>query len=152
MDCNMRGFPVHHQLLKPAQTHVHWVSGAIQSPHLVVPFSSCLPPCPASGIYFYLDNCSRGFQNALGWRALPFAFLAFKLLTMNINHSISVIITALLLLLSTNIWDEWNYSTNIYDCTYLLIFMSYAEAFQVHGAFTHFFFLQSNLIYIWTTK
>ena len=25
MDCSMPGFPVHHQLLKRAQTHVHWV-------------------------------------------------------------------------------------------------------------------------------
>ena len=23
MDCSMPGFPVHHQLLKPTQTHVH---------------------------------------------------------------------------------------------------------------------------------
>ena len=107
----------------------------------VVPFSSCLQPYPASGIYLYLDNCSRGFKNALGWRAFLFPFLAFKSFTMNSNHSVSVIITALLLLLSTNIWDEWNYSTNVHDCTYLLIFRSYTEAYQVHGAFTHFFFL-----------
>ena len=30
MDCSMPGFPVHHQLLEPAQTHVHWVGDAIQ--------------------------------------------------------------------------------------------------------------------------
>ena len=30
MDCRMSGFPVPHHLLKLAQTHVHWVSDAIQ--------------------------------------------------------------------------------------------------------------------------
>ena len=33
MDCRMQGFPVHHQLLEPPQTHVHWVSDAIQPSH-----------------------------------------------------------------------------------------------------------------------
>ena len=30
---NMPGFPVHHQLLEPVQTHVHWVGDAIQPSH-----------------------------------------------------------------------------------------------------------------------
>ena len=30
MDCSVPGFPVHHQLLEFAHTHVHWVSDAIQ--------------------------------------------------------------------------------------------------------------------------
>ena len=29
MDCSMLGFPVHHQLPKPTQIHVHWVSDTI---------------------------------------------------------------------------------------------------------------------------
>ena len=33
MDCSMPGFPVHHQLLELAQTHVHRVSDAIQPSH-----------------------------------------------------------------------------------------------------------------------
>ena len=41
MDCSMPGLPVHHQLLEFTQTHVHWVSGAIQPPHLL---SSPSPP------------------------------------------------------------------------------------------------------------
>ena len=40
-DCSMPGFPVHHQLLEPAQTHVHQVNEAIQSSH---PLSSPSPP------------------------------------------------------------------------------------------------------------
>ena len=36
----MPGFPVHHQLLELAQTHVHRVGDAISSS--VIPISSCL--------------------------------------------------------------------------------------------------------------
>ena len=41
MDCNMPGFPVHHQLPEFAQTHVHQVGDAIQ---LSYPLSSPFPP------------------------------------------------------------------------------------------------------------
>ena len=41
MDCSMPGFPVHHQLLEPTQTHVHCVGDAIQPSH---PLSSPSPP------------------------------------------------------------------------------------------------------------
>ena len=41
MDCSMPGFPVHHQLLELAQTHVHWVSDTTELSH---PLSSPSPP------------------------------------------------------------------------------------------------------------
>ena len=41
MDCSMPGLPIHHQLLEFTQTHVHWVSNAIQPSH---PLSSPSPP------------------------------------------------------------------------------------------------------------
>ena len=41
MDYSTQGLPVHHQLLELAQTHVHWVSDAIQPSH---PLSSPSPP------------------------------------------------------------------------------------------------------------
>ena len=41
MDCSMPGFPVHHQLLELAQTHVHGVGDAIQPSHRL---SSPSPP------------------------------------------------------------------------------------------------------------
>ena len=41
MDCSMQGFPVHHQLPKPSQTHIHHVGDAIQ---LSQPLSSPSPP------------------------------------------------------------------------------------------------------------
>ena len=41
MDYSMPGFSVHHQTMEFAQTHVHWVSDAIQPSH---PLSSPSPP------------------------------------------------------------------------------------------------------------
>ena len=41
MNCSTPGLPVHHQLLEPTQTHVHWVSDAIQPSH---PSLSPSPP------------------------------------------------------------------------------------------------------------
>ena len=40
MDCSMPGFPVLHHLLKFVQTHVHWVSDAIQTSHPLSPPSA----------------------------------------------------------------------------------------------------------------
>ena len=37
MDCSMPGFPVLHSLLELADTHVHWVSDAIQPSHPLLP-------------------------------------------------------------------------------------------------------------------
>ena len=42
MDCNMTGFPVHHQLPKLVQTHVHPVGNAIQ--YLILCHPLLLPP------------------------------------------------------------------------------------------------------------
>ena len=41
MDCSTPGFPVHYQFWEHAQTHVHWVSDAIQLSHPL------LSPSPA---------------------------------------------------------------------------------------------------------
>ena len=41
MDCSMQGFPVHHQLLELAQTHVHWVGDTTEPSH---PLLSPSPP------------------------------------------------------------------------------------------------------------
>ena len=42
MDCCTQGFPVHHQFLKLAHTHIHWVGDAIQPSHPLP--SPLLPP------------------------------------------------------------------------------------------------------------
>ena len=51
MDYSTPGFPVHHQLPEFTQTHVHWVSDAIQPPHPVIPFSSWFQSFKASGSF-----------------------------------------------------------------------------------------------------
>ena len=43
MNCSTPGLPVHQQLLEFIQTHVHWVSDAIQPSH---PLPSPSPPAP----------------------------------------------------------------------------------------------------------
>ena len=43
MDCSMPGFPVYHQLLKLAQTHVHRVGDAIQPSHPLLLLPSIFP-------------------------------------------------------------------------------------------------------------
>ena len=53
MDCNTSGLPVHHQLPEFTQTHVHWVSDAIQ------PFYS---PSPHSPPAFNLSQHQGLFQ------------------------------------------------------------------------------------------
>ena len=61
MDCSMPGLPVHHQLPEFTQTHVHWVSDAIQCS--VIPFSSCLKPFPASGSFPVSQFFTSGVQS-----------------------------------------------------------------------------------------
>ena len=52
MDCSPPGFPVLHYLPEFTQTHVHWVSDAIQISHpLLTPFPPALNLFPASGSF-----------------------------------------------------------------------------------------------------
>ena len=51
MDCSTPGFPVLHYLSEFAQTHVLWVSDAIQPSHLL------LPPSPPAQRLFQLLTC-----------------------------------------------------------------------------------------------
>ena len=53
MNCSTPGLPVHHQLLEPMQTHVHWVGDSIQ---LSYPLSSPSPPA------FNLSHHQRHFK------------------------------------------------------------------------------------------
>ena len=57
MDCKMPGFPVLHYLPAFAQTHVHWISDAIQPSH---------PLSPSSPLAFNLSQHQGLFQ----WAAL----------------------------------------------------------------------------------
>ena len=77
-DCSTPGFPVHHQLPKPTQTHVHCIGDAIQ-PSSVVHFSSCIQSFPASGSFLM----SQLFSSS-GWSIGTSA--SASVLPMNIQH------------------------------------------------------------------
>ena len=53
VNCSMPGLPVYHQLLEFTQTHVHWVSDAIQPSH---PLSSPSLPAPNPSQHQSLSN------------------------------------------------------------------------------------------------
>ena len=64
MDCSTPGFPVHHQLPEPTQTHDRCISDAIQPSHpLWSPFSSHLQSFPASGSFPMSQFFASGGQS-----------------------------------------------------------------------------------------
>ena len=57
VDCSMPGIPIHHQLLELTQTHVHWVSDAIQPSHpLSSPFPSTFNPSKHQGLFKWVSS------------------------------------------------------------------------------------------------
>ena len=71
MDCSTPGFSVHHQLLELAQTHVHWVSDAIQPSHL---------PLSPSPLAFNLSQS----QSLIQW--VSSSHQAAKVLELQLQH------------------------------------------------------------------
>ena len=63
MDLSMPCFPVHHQLLELTQTHVHWVTYAIQPSHSVNPFFSWLQSFLALGYFPISQFFASGGQS-----------------------------------------------------------------------------------------
>jgi len=92
MDHSTPGFPVYHQLLEIAQTHVHQVSDAIQPSHPVVPFS-CLRSFPASGS-FPVSQFFTSDDQSIGGSA------SATVLPMNIQDGFPLGLTALISLQS----------------------------------------------------
>ena len=57
MNCSTPSLPVHHQLLKSTQTHVHWVSDAIQPSHsLLSPSPPALNLSQHQGIFQWVSS------------------------------------------------------------------------------------------------
>ena len=78
VDCSTPGLPVHCRLLGVTQTHVCWVSDAIQPSHPIIPFASCLQSFPASGSFLVSQFFESGGQS-IGVSA------SASVLTMNIQ-------------------------------------------------------------------
>ena len=61
MGCSTPGFPVHHQLLKPTQTHVPHIGDVIQ------PFHPLLSPLPPTSIFSSIRVFSNGLVLRIRW-------------------------------------------------------------------------------------
>ena len=70
-DCSMLGFPIHHQLLELAQTHVHRVGDAIQPSHSCHPLFLLLQSFPASGSFPVSQLFTSGGQSIGASAAAP---------------------------------------------------------------------------------
>ena len=96
MYCSMTGFPVHHP--EPTQTHVYWISDAIQPFH---------PLLPASPLALNLSQHQSLFQRAGSLHHMPpllqsFGVLA-SVLPMNIQGWFPLGLTGLISLLSSGL-------------------------------------------------
>ena len=60
MYCSTPAFPLLHHLPELAQTHIHWVGGAIQPSH---PLSSCPQSFPVSGFFLMSRHFTSGGQS-----------------------------------------------------------------------------------------
>ena len=74
IDCGTPGFPIHHQLLEPTQTHVHHIHNAIQPSH------SLLSPSPST---FKLSQHQDLFQWVSSSHQVPKVSASASFLSMN---------------------------------------------------------------------
>ena len=65
MDCSTPGFPVHHQLPKFTQSHVHWV--VMPSNHLILCFPLLLPPSTFPNIRVFSNELALRIMWPKGW-------------------------------------------------------------------------------------
>ena len=56
MDCSTPGFPVLHQLLELAQTHLHWVGNATQPSHPLSPTSPAFNLSKHQGLFKWMGS------------------------------------------------------------------------------------------------
>ena len=76
MNCSTPGFPVHHHLLELAQTHLHWVSEAIQPSHILLspsPLALCLSQ--HQGIFQWLGSLHQ-VAKVLEFQHQPFQWVS----------------------------------------------------------------------------
>ena len=71
MDCSTPGLPVHHQLPEFAQTHIHWVSDAIQPSH------------PLQSLFLTAHNLSQ-HQGLFKW--VSYSHQVAKVLEFQLQH------------------------------------------------------------------
>ena len=134
MDCSTPGFPLLHHLPEFAQTHVHWVSDAIQSSHPVIPFS-CFLSAPASW------SSSMCWLFASGGRSTG-ASASASVLPMNIQDWFPLEFTSLISLQSKGLPRVFS-NTTVRRHQYSLSFSFSAQPF---------FIVQLSHSYYWKNK
>ena len=76
VDCSMPGFPVLHYLPEFAQTHVHWVSDAIQPSHLLSsPSPSSFNLSQHQGLFKWVSSSSHQVAKVLGLKHQSFQWI-----------------------------------------------------------------------------
>ena len=72
MDCSTPGLPVHHQLPEFSQTHVHWVSDAIQPSHpLSPPFPPAFDLSQHQGLFKLFTSGGQSIEVSISTLVLP---------------------------------------------------------------------------------
>ena len=71
MDCSMPGFPVHHQLPKLTQTHVHWAGDAIQPSHPLLSPSPALNLSQHQGLFQWVSSSHQVAKVLVSASVLP---------------------------------------------------------------------------------
>ena len=102
MDCSMPGFPVHHQLLELAQTHVHRVGDAVQ-PSFPLSSPSGFSLSQHQGLFRWVSS-SRHVAKVLEFSALA------SVLLMNIQDWFPLGLTGLILQ-SKGLWKAFSSTT-----------------------------------------
>jgi len=118
MDCTTPGLPAHHQLPEFIQTHVHWVSDAIQPSHCLSCSSS-----PANERMLYPSGMSGGE----------------KLKTINLNR----VRAKFLLSNTTIIWWKWKTPVCYYNHTCQTVRKRMTVLMSSHGVLVFFFAAES---------
>ena len=104
MDCSTPGFPVLHHLPELAQTHVHWVSDAIQPSH---PLSSPSPPVFSRSQH---QSFLMSQLFALGGQSTE-ASASGSVLPMNIEDWFPLGLVGLIFLQSKGLWRVFSSTT-----------------------------------------
>ena len=125
MYCSTPAFPLLHHLPELAQTHIHWVGGAIQPSH---PLSSCPQSFPVSGFFLMSRHFTSGGQSIgasvlasvlsvyiqdwfplgwTGWISLLSKGLSKSLLQHHNSKASILLHSALFMVQLTSIYDYW---------------------------------------------
>ena len=137
MDCSTPGLPVHHQLPEPTQTHVHWVSDAIQPSHpLLSPSPPALNPSQHQDLLQWVNSSNEAgkalefslsispsnehpglISFRMGWFDLLAVQGILKSLLQHHSSEASILLrSAFLMVQLTSIHDYWNnYSFDYMD-------------------------------------